>query len=619
MDLFDQILPLVKKPARYAGGEWNIIRKDWDNVDLRVAFAFPDVYEVGMSHLGLHILYEIVNSRPDALMERVFAPWTDMEEKMRENDLPLFALESRRPVRDFDVVAFTLQYEMSYSNVLNMLDLAGIPLLSEQRGEDCPLVIAGGPCTFNPEPLAGFIDFFVIGEGEEVIHEILDTLKKGKQDMLSRKDVILKAAQVPGVYAPVLYRDFYGEDGAFLKVAPVSEGVPERVVKRVVKDMDRALFPTNPVVPSTEVVHDRMMIEVMRGCTRGCRFCQAGMIYRPVREKKPQTVLRQVARLVESTGYDEVSLTSLSTSDYTPVRRVIKALIDEHAGRGIGVSLPSLRADQFSVELAKEVQRVRRSSLTFAPEAGTQRLRDVINKGVTEDDLMETAGAAFREGWQALKLYFMIGLPTETAEDLDGIARLAREVLALGRKMGVPRGRLRATTSVSSFVPKAHTPFQWEPQDTLEALEQKQKYLSDKLRDRGLKLDCHDAELGFVEAVFARGDRRLGTVLIKAFELGCKFDGWSEHFDPGRWQEAFRLAGLDPVQYARRRYSYEDPLPWDHIDPGVSKQYLVLEHKRAMAGLATGDCRESICPGCGLCLALEVEPRYAEVSEDAQV
>lgn len=619
MELLDQILPLVKKPARYAGGEWNAVRKDWDSVDLKVAFAFPDVYEVGMSHLGLQILYGVVNSRPDALMERVFAPWPDMEEKMRENGLSLFTLESRRPVRDFDVVAFTLQYEMSFSNILNMLDLAGIPLGSDQRDEEYPLVIAGGPCAFNPEPLADFIDLFVIGEGEEVINEFLDVFLKGKRRNRSRKDFLLEASRVPGVYVPSLYRVLYREDGAVSEVVPAREGVPERVTKRIVRDMDRAPFPARPVVPSTEVVHDRIMIEVLRGCTRGCRFCQAGVLYRPVREKKPETVLRQAAELVESTGYDEISLTSLSTSDYTPVRRVITSLMDEHARRGVGVSLPSLRVDNFSVELAKEVQRVRRSSLTFAPEAGTQRLRDVINKGVTGENLMETTGAAFREGWQAVKLYFMIGLPTETDEDLDGIARLAKEVLALGRKAGVPRGRLRVTVSVSSFVPKAHTAFQWEPQATLAALKQKQAYLSEKLRDRGLVFNYHNAGVSFMEAAFARGDRRLGEVLTKAFELGCKFDGWSEHFHFERWLEAFRLAGLDPEWYAYRRYDYDDPLPWDHIDAGVSRRYLAHEHRRALAGLTTGDCRTGSCPGCGLCPGLEIEPIYAGGERDAQV
>ncbi|MDD4767481.1 MAG: TIGR03960 family B12-binding radical SAM protein [Desulfotomaculaceae bacterium] len=611
MNQLEHILSQVKKPARYTGGEWNSVRKDWDKTQIKTVFAFPDVYEVGMSHLGLQILYSIVNSRPDALMERVFAPWPDMADQMRENGLPLFALESQRPVKNFDIVAFTLQYEMSFSNILYMLSLAGISLRSEQRNEGEPLVIAGGPCAFNPEPMADFIDIFVIGEGEEVINELLDLVLAGKRKKLKKNELLLKAAGIPGIYAPSLYKVAYREDGTFLKIRPVCAGVPEKITKRVVKDFDAAPFPLKPVVPATEAVHDRMMIEVLRGCTRGCRFCQAGMIYRPVREKKPETVLRQAAGLVKNTGFDEISLTSLSTSDYTPVLAVIKAIASAHAGQGVNVSLPSLRADHFSMELAREVQRVRRSSLTFAPEAGTQRLRDVINKGVTENDLMEAAGAAFREGWTAVKLYFMIGLPTETDDDLAGIARLARAVLALGRKSGVPRGRLKVTVSVASFVPKPHTVFQWEPQDPLGTLRRKQQALSSQTRERGLTLNYHDANLSFIEAAFARGDRRLGHVLVRAFELGCRFDGWSEYFNIELWLEAFRLAGLDPEAYAYRRFGYDDPLPWSHIDPGVSRQYLVLEHERALAGRVTPDCRSENCPGCGLCPALEIEPFYA--------
>ncbi|MDF9408312.1 TIGR03960 family B12-binding radical SAM protein [Pelotomaculum isophthalicicum JI] len=619
MDLLDQILPLVQKPARYTGGEWNIVRKDWDKVDIKVAFAFPDVYEVGMSHLGLQILYHIVNSRTDALMERVFAPWLDMEEKMREHNLPLFTLESFRPVRDFDVVAFTLQYEMCYSNVLNMLDLAGIPIKSNLRGEEHPLVIAGGPCAFNPEPLADFIDLFVIGEGEEAIGDFLDFLRNAKNRNLAKKDLLREAARVPGVYVPSLYRVEYREDGEISKVEPVLKGVPEIVKKRVVRDMDKVSFPTRPVVPSTEIVHDRIMIEVLRGCARGCRFCQAGMIYRPVREKKPATVLRQAAGLVRQTGYDEISLTSLSTSDYTPVRSVINALIKEHAGCGVSISLPSLRVDNFSMELAKEVQKVRRSSITLAPEAGTQRLRDVINKGVTEEDLMSATEVAFREGWQAVKLYFMIGLPTETNEDLDGIIHLAREALARGRKAGARRGRLRVTVSVSSFVPKPHTPFQWEPQASMAVLKERQAYLAAGLRERGLVFNYHDTAVSFMEAVFARGDRRLGAVLENAFQLGCKFDGWSENFHYERWLEAFRQAGLEPGWYAYRRYDYDSLLPWDHIGTGLSKQYLIREHQRAMAGKTTEDCRTGACTGCGLCSGLEVEPVYAGGERDVQL
>ncbi len=611
MDQLRHILSQVKKPARYTGGEWNSVHKNWDKTELKTVFAFPDVYEVGMSHLGMHILYNIVNCRPDSLMERVFAPWPDMADQMRDHGLLLFTLESRKPVKDFDIVAFTLQYEMSFTNILYMLSLAGIPLRSKERDQGDPLVIAGGPCAFNPEPIADYIDLFVIGEGEDVINELLDLALAGKRSKLAKNELLLKAAGIPGVYVPSFYDVSYGEDGVFSGIKPVHAGVPDRITKRVVKDLDAAPFPLKPVVPATEAVHDRIMIEVFRGCTRGCRFCQAGIIYRPVREKKPETVIRQAAGLVKNTGYDEISLTSLSTSDYTPVLQVIRALADEHAGRGVNVSLPSLRADHFSIDLAREVQRVRRSSLTFAPEAGTQRLRDVINKGVTEKDLVETAGAAFKEGWQALKLYFMIGLPTETDEDVAGIARLARETLAIGRKNGVPRGRLKVTVSVSSFVPKPHTVFQWDPQERLESLRRKQGVLASQIRDRGLALNYHDANLSFIEAVFARGDRRLGDVLEGAFALGCRFDGWSEHFHVDLWLEAFRRSGIDPASYAYRRFGYDDPLPWGHIDAGVSRKYLVSEHRRALAGAVTPDCRGGDCPGCGLCPALEIEPFYA--------
>lgn len=619
MEVLEQVLPLVQKPARYTGGEWNAVQKEWDRVAVKVAFAFPDVYEVGMSHLGLQILYNVVNRRPDALMERVFAPWPDMEEKMREHNLPLFTLESHRPVRDFDLLGFTLQYEMCYSNVLNMLNLAGLPLKTQVRTREHPLVIAGGPCAFNPEPLADFIDLFIIGEGEEVLGEFLDFYREAENNGLSKEELLLSAASLPGVYVPSLYRVEYLAAGGVKQVTSVLEAVPKVVTKRVVSNLDQASFPTQPVVPSTEIIHDRIMIEVLRGCTRGCRFCQAGAIYRPVREKKPTTVLRQADELVRQTGYDEISLTSLSSSDYTPVRSVIHQLIEKHAGCGVGVSLPSLRVDNFSMQLAQEVQQVRRSSITLAPEAGTQRLRDVINKGVTEEELMAATGVAFREGWQGIKLYFMIGLPTETEEDLDGMVRLAKEVLAGGRKSGVRRGRLRVTVSVSSFVPKPHTPFQWEPQASMMVLQEKQAYLAARLRERGLVFNYHDRTLSFMEAVFARGDRRLGAVLEKAFYLGCKFDGWSENFHFERWLQAFQQAGVDPYWYASRKYAYDSVLPWDHIQTGLARKYLIREHQRALAGQTTADCRTGACSGCGLCANLTVRPDYARGESDAQL
>ena len=611
MDLLDQILPQVRKPARYTGGEWNIIRKEHNRDMVRMVFAFPDVYEVGMSHLGLQILYHVVNSRHGALMERVFAPWPDMEEKMREYQLPLFSLESRLPVREFDLVGFTLQYEMSYTNILNMLDLAAIPFRSEQRGEDYPLIIAGGPCAYNPEPLADFIDLFVIGEGEEAIVDLIDLYREKKNLNLSKSEFLSAAAKQPGFYVPSLFRPTYRPDGALDRTAPIRPDIPAVVQKRVVRDLDQAPYPTRPLVPSTEIIHDRIMLEAFRGCTRGCRFCQAGALYRPVREKKPETLLGHAAELIKHTGYDEISLTSLSTSDYTSIRRVIGDLLETYGNCGIGVSLPSLRVDNFSVELAREVQKVRRSGLTLAPEAGTQRLRDVINKGVREEDLISAVSLAFREGWQGVKLYFMIGLPTENQEDLAGIARLAKETYAIGKKSAIPRNRLRVTVSASSFVPKAHTPFQWEPFTPLSELKEKQFFLADSLRERGLVFNYHDPEVSFLEAVFARGDRRLGPVLENAHRLGCKFDGWSELFNFPQWLSAFRLADVSPEWYAHRRFSYDDALPWDHLDPGVSKEFLIQEHKRALAGVTTSDCRTGSCAACGLCPGLGVAPIYA--------
>ncbi|SHI97575.1 TIGR03960 family B12-binding radical SAM protein [Desulfofundulus thermosubterraneus] len=611
----EQVLHRVQKPARYVGGEWNTIYKDWGKTAVKVAFAFPDVYEVGMSHLGLQILYHVVNSREDALMERTFAPWVDMEREMRRRGIPLFTLESHRPVRDFDILAFTLQYEMTFTNILNMLDLAGIPLCSDQRGPEHPLVIAGGPCAFNPEPLASFIDLFVIGEGEEVFHELLDLYLELGGHRAGRRHFLRRAAEIPGIYVPSLYRVEYHPDGTISAIEPIAGGVPPKVTKRVIRNFDQVSFPVKPLVPYLGVVHDRGMLEVQRGCTRGCRFCQAGVIYRPVREKSPATLLRQASKIVKHTGYDEISLVSLSTADYSRVQEVVRSLLDQLGDMGVSVSLPSLRVDAFSVALAREVQRVRRASLTFAPEAGTQRLRDVINKGVTEENLMEAVSAAFAAGWQAIKLYFMIGLPAETEEDLRGIAELARRVLARGRELGVPRNRLRVTVSASSFVPKSHTPFQWEPQVEMEELYRRQALLRGLLKEKGLVFHWHEVEASFLEAVLARGDRRLGRVLEEAWRLGCRFDGWSECFDFARWQEAFRVAGLDPTWYAYRRYAYDDLLPWDHIDAGVSRKYLVLEHKRAMEGKVTPDCRTGKCPGCGLCPTLEIEPELLDRAE----
>ncbi|KKM09017.1 Fe-S oxidoreductase [Clostridiales bacterium PH28_bin88] len=602
----EDILSRVLKPTRYLGTEWNAVHKDLESVRVRMVFAFPDVYEVGMSHLGLRILYGLINESHDFLMERVFAPWVDMEQKLRERNLPLFSLESYRPVADFDVVGFTLQYEMSFTNVLNMLDMAGIPLRSADRGEGHPLVIAGGPCAFNPEPLADFIDLFLIGDSEESLPEFLEVVGRCKPDPQARPErsrVLAEAAKIPGVYVPAFYDVSYQEGGAVAAVTPNREGVPSRVTKRVVADLDQAYFPTRPIVPFMEVIHDRIMLEVLRGCTRGCRFCQAGILYRPVRERSPEVLLQQAAELVKKTGYDEIALTSLSTADYSCVQLLAGALLDAYQDQGVGLSLPSLRVDAFSVDLAKEIQRVRRSGLTFAPEAGTQRLRDVINKGVTEEDLMEAVRAAFAAGWKSIKLYFMIGLPTERDEDLEGIAGLARRVLEWGRDF---QRNVSVTVSVSSFVPKAHTPFQWVPQDRVEELKRKQAYLRSRLRDRRITYNYHEAELSFLEAVFAKGDRRLSDVLELAWRKGCRFDSWSEHFRFNAWLDAFRECGVDPSFYAHRPVSLEEVLPWDHIDTGVTKHYLAREYRLALAGVATRDCRQVHCPGCGVCPGLNV-------------
>lgn len=608
----EKILRRVQKPGRYSGGEWNSVGKDWSGIEVKMAFAFPDVYEVGMSHLGLQILYGLVNSRDDALMERVFAPWPDMEQQLREYSLPLFSLESRRPLRDFNIVGFTLQYELSFTNILNMLDLGGIPLRSAQRANgDYPLVIAGGPCAFNPEPIAEFIDAFAIGEGEEMLNDLLDAYLVSRRGGESRQDMLLRLAGIEGIYVPALYRAEYNSLGALSAIIPVEQGIPARVKKRTVANFDTVSFPTQMVVPAIEAIHDRAMLEVQRGCTRGCRFCQAGIIYRPVREKEPETLLQQAGDLLGSTGWGEISLTSLSTSDYSRVTPLVHDIINQHGPAGVNVSLPSLRVDAFSVDLAKEVQKVRRSSLTFAPEAGTQRLRDVINKGVTEADLMAAVEAAFLAGWHAIKLYFMIGLPTETDEDLHGIADLARKVLGRGRQLARAKGRLKVTVSVSSFVPKSHTAFQWEPQNSKDELKRKQALLRELLRSRGLVFRWHDPETSFLEAVLSRGDRRLAGAIEASWRNGARFDGWSEFFDLSKWTRAF--AGLDiaPNWYAYKQYNYEDTLPWEHIDTGVSKKYLVQEHRRSLAGAITPDCRGSRCQGCGLCVTLETKPYFA--------
>ena len=598
--LSDGLLKSVEKPSRYTGNEWNSVKKDPASVDIRFAFCFPDTYEIGMSHLGMKILYHLLNERKDCYCERVFAPWTDMEAKMRENKIPLYSLETKDPIKDFDFVAFTLQYEMSFTNIVNMLDLAGIPITSDKRGEDAPFVYAGGPCAYNPEPLAHIMDFFMMGEGEEITNEVMDVYAAWKGTGESKQVFLEKIAEIEGIYVPSFYEFSYKEDGTIESFKPLKPQYPLKIRKRIIKDMDKVYFPDRIIVPYTDIVHDRIMLEVFRGCTRGCRFCQAGFIYRPVREKSPERLLELAKKLEENTGYEEISLTSLSTSDYTGLEPLTTGLLEEMEERKVNLSLPSLRIDSFSLDLMEKAQKVRKSGLTFAPEAGTQRLRDVINKGVTEENLLNAVTLAFNGGWSGVKLYFMLGLPTETNEDVEGIADLAHKVVEVYRKVPPEKkGKgLNVTVSTATFVPKAFTPFQWEAQDLRENVNQKQMLLKDRIRSRQITYNYHENRLSFMEAVFARGDRRVCKVLIKAWEMGCKFDGWGEHFNYDTWMKAFEECGVDPYFYVTRKREYEEILPWDHIDVGVSKKYFINESKRAKEGKVTPNCMVD-CGGCG--------------------
>lgn len=598
------ILPRLRRPSRYLGTEFNSIHKDWAETSVRMAFIFPDLYEIGMSHLGLMILYGLVNERPQWLMERVFVPDTDLEKILREEDLALFSLESRHALADFDVIGFTLPYELTYPNILNVLDLGQVPLASSRRTTAHPLVIAGGPAAANPEPLAPYLDAVVLGDGEEVLLEILEVVQEWKEDgRQCREELLTRLAGVAGVYLPAFYDVSYLPDGRVAAVEPNRSGAPRRVVRRVLKDFEHTYFPSRPIVPFGEVVHDRLMLEVMRGCTRGCRFCQAGTFYRPVRERSPQVLRDQAETLLRTTGHEEMALVSLSTADYSSVQALCRDLVAAYAGEKVNLSLPSLRVDRFSVELAELVSKVRRAGITLAPEAGTQRLRDVINKGVTEDDFRDAVRAAWEYGWQRIKLYFMIGLPTETEEDLEGIVGLCREALDIGRGY---RRRPQVHVSIASFVPKPHTPFQWEPQEAVDRLEEKQRYLKKHL-PRQVEFSWHDAQVSFLEAVLARGDRRLAAVLEHAWSRGSRLDSWPEHFNYRRWREAFVACGLDPTFYANRPRSYDEVLPWDHLDLGITRHYLRREHRRARAGELTPDCRLTDCTGCGICPRLGVE------------
>lgn len=595
----EKLLLKVQKPGRYVGGEMNSVIKDKNKVNIRFAFCFPDVYEVGMSHLGMKILYSLFNQKEDIWCERVFAPWTDMEALMREKHIPLYALESGDPLTEFDFIGFTLQYELSFTNILNMLQLGGIPVKSCDRKELKNIVCAGGPCACNPEPIADFIDLFFIGEGEEVDLEVMELYRECRKNGDSKQDFLIKAAQIKGVYVPSLYNVEYKEDFTVKSVTPTFNA-PEKVEKRLMMDMDKSYYPENFVVPMIEIIHDRAMEEIFRGCIRGCRFCQAGFLYRPVREKSVDVINRQCHMLCNNTGYDEVSLSSLSSSDYTKIIELLTELNSWAKTEKVSISLPSLRVDGFSDEIISKIKTVRKSGLTFAPEAGTQRMRDVINKNVLEDELMATCSKAFNGGWSKVKLYFMIGLPTETTEDIVGIAELGQKVVNTFYKCeNRPKGKgVSVTLSTSSFVPKPFTPFQWEPQDTEESLKEKQRTIKESIKTKKITYNYHDSSTSFLEAVFARGDRRLCRVMELALERGFHFDGWGECFDLDKWLELFRECGISPEFYANRRRSFDEVLPWEHIDYGVTKEFLINECKKAYSNQTTFNCREK-CSNCG--------------------
>ena len=606
-ELKKRILPTVQKPARYTGGEFNEIQKEKSDVRVRIAYCFPDTYEIGMSNVGMRILYGVMNEMDGVWCERVFAPWGDMEAAMRQHNLPLWALESQDPVRDFDMIAFTIGYEMCYSNILNMLNLAGVPLHSKDRHDLKNIVFAGGVCAFNPEPLAEFIDFFSLGEGEDITVEIVSLYDRAKAEGWSKDAFLLEVSKIPGVYVPSFYRHEYNENGTLSAIVPLN-GAPKVVTKRIVEDLDNAYWPTKMIVPSTEIVHDRANLEVFRGCIRGCRFCQAGFSCRPVRKKSPAVLFRQAVETLEDSGNNEITLSSLSTSDYRGLKELTDEMIPYCESHKVNLSVPSLRADNFSRELMEKLQTVRKSGLTFAPEAGTQRLRDVINKNLTEDEILTTCRNAFSGGWNNVKLYFMLGLPTETDEDVLGIAELVYKVIQTWKEHAVNKKRgLRVHVATAYFVPKPHTPFQWEQQITPEEYLRRCRLLKSHFYSKSITYDYHGPDLSRLEAVFARGDRRLGPVIAEAVKNGARLDGWDEYFNYSKWFDAFEKCGVDTDFYTVRGYGEEEILPWDTIDVGVTKKFLLRERKRAYEAVITPDCREG-CAGCGAnCLLKEVE------------
>ena len=602
--LDDEILLNIEKPARYIGGEVNSVMKDKEKVDIRFAMCFPDVYEIGMSHLGIQILYDMFNRRGDTWCERVYSPWNDLDKVLREKNIPLFALESQDPVRDFDFLGITIQFEMCYTNILQILELSHIPLHASERTAADPFVIGGGPCTYNPEPLAEFFDIFYIGEGETVYDELLDVYKSWKGSGKSRKEFLEMAAQIEGLYIPSFYDPVYNEDGTLKFFSPNNVHAPAAVKKQVVMDVTDASYPMKPVVPFIKATQDRVVLEIQRGCIRGCRFCQAGMIYRPTRERNVDKLKEYARAMLKNTGHEEISLSSLSSSDYSELKELVTFLIDEFKGKGINISLPSLRIDAFSLDVMSRVQDIRKSSLTFAPEAGSQRMRNVINKGLTEEDILDGAGQAFEGGWSKVKLYFMLGLPTETEEDMREIARLSDRVAR--RYYEIPKeqrnGKCQITASSSFFVPKPFTPFQWVPMCTAEEYMRRAEIVKEEfhaqLNRKSLKYNWHDAQVTVLEGVMARGDRKVGKVIEEAYRLGCLFDSWTESFRNELWIQAFENTGIDPSFYNLRERSEEELFPWDFIDTGVSRSFLRSEWERAVQETVTPNCRQQ-CSGCG--------------------